>query len=131
MSNSTQRSRPPFTLLVVSVGDNIFFDPSREELAVADAVCAITVGTLQEPQSRGESREGQPRLRLLSLRTIDPPARLAAAASAAESEEDHGLWKPARGGMKRSIIGKMVKMVLEPGGVGEEVMKGLDGFNGG
>ncbi|KAL8762438.1 MAG: hypothetical protein Q9184_001566 [Pyrenodesmia sp. 2 TL-2023] len=121
--NSTQGSRPPFTLLVVSVGDNIFFDPSREELSVADAVCAITVGTLQEPQSRGESREGRPNLRLLSLRTIDPPARLAAAASAAEGEDDHGLWKPARGGMKRAIVGKMVKMVLEPGGVGEEASR--------
>lgn len=116
---------------MVSVGDNIFFDPSREELAVADAVCAITVGTLQEPQGRGESREEQSRLRLLSMRTIDPPARLAAAASAAEGEDDHGMWKPARGGMKRPIIGKMVKMVLEPGGVGEEVMKGLDGLGGG
>ncbi|KAI4178999.1 MAG: hypothetical protein LQ346_007299 [Caloplaca aetnensis] len=131
ISSSTQGSRPPFTLLVVSVGDNIFFDPSREELAVADAVCAITVGTLQEPQGRGESREEQSRLRLLSMRTIDPPARLAAAASAAEGEDDHGMWKPARGGMKRPIIGKMVKMVLEPGGVGEEVMKGLDGLGGG
>ncbi|KAI4144076.1 MAG: hypothetical protein LQ341_002732 [Variospora aurantia] len=126
------RSRPPFTLLVISVGDNIFFDPSREELAVADAVCAVTVGTLQRPQSTGhQSNDGESSLRLLALRTIDPPARLAAAASATDGEDDQGLWKPARGGMKRTIVVKMVKTVLEPGGVGEEVLTGLEGFSGG
>ncbi|KAI4259639.1 MAG: hypothetical protein L6R35_007452, partial [Caloplaca aegaea] len=126
------RSRPPFTLLVVSVGDNIFFDPSREELAVADAVCAVTVGTLQRSQSTGhQSNDDESSLRLLSLRTIDPPARLAAATSATDGEDDQGLWKPARGGMKRRIVAKMVKTVLEPGGVGEEVLTGLEGFSGG
>ncbi|KAL8684840.1 MAG: hypothetical protein Q9224_006106, partial [Gallowayella concinna] len=124
-------SKPPFTLLVISVGDNIFFDPSREELAVADAVCAVSVGTTQAPISINESREGKPKLRLLSLRTIDPPSRLAAAASTSEADDDQGAWKPARGGMKRSIVGKMVKMILESGGVGEEVMTGLEGFSGG
>ncbi|KAL8736463.1 MAG: hypothetical protein Q9166_000255 [cf. Caloplaca sp. 2 TL-2023] len=119
-------SKPPFTLLVMSVGDNIFFDPSREELAVADAVCAVTVGTNDAPLSTG-----RPKQRLLSLRTIDPPARLAAAASTTEIEDDQGAWRPARGGMKRGIVGKMVKMILEPGGIGDEVMKGLEGFNGG
>ncbi|KAL8690485.1 MAG: hypothetical protein Q9218_004075, partial [Villophora microphyllina] len=122
-------SRPPFTLLVISVGDNIFFDPAREELAVADAVCAVTVGTFTRPSSQSRAQEGTPALRLLSLRTIDPPARLAAAASTTDGEDDHGVWRPARGGMKRAIVGKMVKMVLEPGGVGEEVMKGLEGFS--
>ncbi|KAL8970295.1 MAG: hypothetical protein Q9197_003876 [Variospora fuerteventurae] len=126
------RSRPPFTLLVISVGDNIFFDPSREELAVADAVCAVTVGTLQGLQSTGhQSNDGESSLRLLSLRTIDPPARLAAAASATDGEDDQGLWKPARGGMKRTIVVKMVKTLLEPGGVGEEVLTGLEGFSAG
>ncbi|KAL8940528.1 MAG: hypothetical protein Q9211_002231 [Gyalolechia sp. 1 TL-2023] len=125
-------ARPPFALLVISVGENIFFDPSREELAVADAVCAVTVGTTPNPQSGHKNQAEGSGLRLLSLRTIDPPARLAAAASATtEDEDDPGLWKPARGGMKRAIIAKMVKMILEPGGVGEEVMKGLEGFSGG
>lgn len=132
MYDDATRSRPPFTLLVISVGDNIFFDPSREELAVADAVCAVTVGTLQRPQSTGhQSNDGESSLRLLALRTIDPPARLAAAASATDGEDDQGLWKPARGGMKRTIVVKMVKTVLEPGGVGEEVLTGLEGFSGG
>ncbi|KAL8834672.1 MAG: hypothetical protein Q9176_007357 [Flavoplaca citrina] len=127
-SGSEQTSKPPFTLLVISVGDNIFFDPSREELAVADAVCAVTVGTVDATVFTGKRREGTPKLRLLSLRTIDPPARLAAAASTIEGEDDQGAWRPARGGMKRGTVGKMVKMVLEVGGVGEEVMTGLEGF---
>lgn len=122
-------SRPPFTLLVISVGDNIFFDPAREELAVADAVCAITVGTMGTSRSKSKMGDGKVALRLLSLRTIDPPARLAAAASTTDGEDDQGIWRPARGGMKRAIVGRMVKMVLEPEGVGEEVMKGLKGFS--
>ncbi|KAL8644208.1 MAG: hypothetical protein Q9226_007881 [Calogaya cf. arnoldii] len=130
-SDSDRGSKPPFTLLVISVGDNIFFDPSREELAVADAVCAVTVGTIDAAVSTGKRKEGTPKLRLLSLRTIDPPARLAAAASNTEGEDDQGAWRPPRGGMKRAVVGKMVKMVLEVGGVGEEVMTGLEGFHGG
>ncbi|CAO1604396.1 Exosome complex component rrp42 [Xanthoria calcicola] len=130
-SGSAHASKPPFTLLVISVEDNIFFDPSREELAVADAVCAVTVGTIDAPVSSGKRRQGTPKLRLLSLRTIDPPARLAAAASSIEAEDDQGAWRPARGGMKRAVVGKMVKVVLEVGGVGEEVMTGLEGFHNG
>ncbi|KAL8941086.1 MAG: hypothetical protein Q9216_002457 [Gyalolechia sp. 2 TL-2023] len=130
VSGPDRGSRPPFTLLVISVGENIFFDPSREELAVADAVCAVTVGTTPNPSSGRKKQTERPKLRLLSLRTIDPPARLAAAASAStEDEDDPGLWKPARGGMKRNVVAKMVKMVLESGGVGEEVMEGLEGFS--
>ncbi|KAL8641666.1 MAG: hypothetical protein Q9228_001548 [Teloschistes exilis] len=122
-------SRPPFTLLMISVGDNIFFDPAREELAVADAVCAVTVGTIGASRSTSKTGDDKAALRLLSLRTIDPPARLAAAASTTDDEDDQGVWRPARGGMKRSIVGRLVKMVLEPEGVGEEVMKGLKSFS--
>ncbi|KAH7040735.1 ribosomal protein S5 domain 2-type protein [Microdochium trichocladiopsis] len=35
--------KPPITLLVMAVGDNIIFDPSKEELAVADAALAVSV----------------------------------------------------------------------------------------
>lgn len=37
-------ARPPVTLLVMSVQGNIIFDPSREELAVAEVVLAVSVG---------------------------------------------------------------------------------------
>ena len=114
---------------MISVGDNIFFDPSREELAVADAACAVTVGTISS--STASKQPEQSRLKLLSLRTIDPPARLAAAASTTEGGEEMGVWKPVRGGMKRTIVARMVKMTLEPGGVGEEVLDGLKAFKEG
>ncbi|KAL8739439.1 MAG: hypothetical protein Q9190_007757 [Brigantiaea leucoxantha] len=126
-SESAVGSFPPFTLLVISVGDNIFFDPTREELAVADAICAITVGRTNSATSPQKTNE--PRLRLLSLRTIDPPARVAASASTTEAGEEEGVWRPARGGMKRKTVAQMVKMVIAPGGVGEEVMKGLEAWS--
>ncbi|KAL4910040.1 hypothetical protein BDW74DRAFT_47210 [Aspergillus multicolor] len=139
-SISVHKVRPPVTLLVVSVADNVIFDPSREEIAVADAVLAISV--------THDTDSG--RLKLLSIRTIDPPSRLTqpgipnsenlatvgSTAAAEESaivnpstgeEEVPGVWKPRRGGVKRATISKMVKMVLEQGGVGEEVLEGLEG----
>lgn len=36
------------------------------------------------------------------------------------------VWRPPRGGVKRAVMAKMVKMVLEKGGVGEDVLEGLD-----
>ncbi|KAL3462871.1 ribosomal protein S5 domain 2-type protein [Aspergillus heterothallicus] len=139
-SVSVHKVRPPVTLLVVSVAENIIFDPSREEIAVADAVLAISVTYDTDSGS----------LKLLSIRTIDPPSRLTqpgvpnsenvatlgSTAAAEESvivnpstgeEEVPGVWKPRRGGVKRATIAKMVKMVLEKGGVGEEVLEGLEG----
>ncbi|KAJ6126906.1 hypothetical protein N7523_002518 [Penicillium sp. IBT 18751x] len=133
----SQHVRPPVTLLVISVGDNVIFDPNREEIAVADAVLAISV-------TRGEG-EG---LKLLSIRTIDPPSRLTQpgipnsenvnmlGATPAEEivltqatgeEEVSGVWRPRRGGVKRSVVANMVRTVLKKGGVGEEVLEGLEG----
>ncbi|KAL1984982.1 hypothetical protein VTN96DRAFT_8538 [Rasamsonia emersonii] len=134
-----QQARPPVTLLVISAGNNIIFDPSREEIAVADAVLAVSIG-------REDDGDG---LKLLSIRTIDPPSRLTqpgvpdsenaatlGSTNAAEEalgagpstgeEEVPGVWRPRRGGVKRSLISRMVKMVLEKGGVGDEVMEGLE-----
>ncbi|KAL4879133.1 ribosomal protein S5 domain 2-type protein [Aspergillus karnatakaensis] len=139
-SISVHKVRPPVTLLVISVAENIIFDPSREEIAVADAVLAISI--------THDSDSG--RLKLLSIRTIDPPSRLTqpgvpnsenvatlGSTNAAEEpaivnastgeEEVPGVWKPRRGGVKRATIARMVKMVLERGGVGEEVLEGLEG----
>ncbi|KAJ5991049.1 hypothetical protein N7522_011256 [Penicillium canescens] len=132
--------RPPVTLLVISVGENIIFDPNREEIAVADAVLAISVTRTGDSDT----------LKLLSIRTIDPPSRLtqpgipnsenvnmlgATAPSddpallnpATGEEEVSRVWRPRRGGVKRSVIARMVKTVLEKGGVGEEVLEGLEG----
>ena len=124
-SENTTISKPPVTLLVISVGDNILFDPSREELSVADAVVAVTLTS--------SSQSGP---KLLAIRTIDPPSRLSSSSSAAlgdelgfgeDDKEKEGTWKPRRGGMKRSVLKKMVGMCVKPGGVGEEVLSGLEG----
>lgn len=135
--SSSQHVRPPVTLLVVSVGENVIFDPSREEIAVADAVLAISI-------TRDDKSQG---LKLLSIRTIDPPSRLTqpgvpnsenvnmlgAAAPAEDAAvgqaEVAGVWRPRRGGVQRSVIAGMIKTVLKKGGVGEEVLEGLEGVD--
>lgn len=116
----------------MSVGDNIIFDPSREELAVADAVLAISAAQHADAGA----------MRMVCLRTVDPPSRLTAAgvpiaanagAGGAEAvmarEKDQGqtVWRPPRGGVRRAVMAKMIKMVVERGGVGEEVLEGLAG----
>lgn len=132
------QDKPPVTLLVMSVGGNIIFDPSREELAVADSALAISAtagGSGDEP------------LKMVALRTIDPPSRLtgagvldsmnttaggtafssAEALALREKDQSDTVWRPPRGGVKRQIVSRMIKMVLEKGGVGQEVLDGLAG----
>ena len=89
--------RPPITLLVISVGENVIFDPNREEIAVADAVLAISVTR--------DSDAGN--LKLLSIRTVDPPSRLTQPAvansenvnmlGATAPSEDVAVLNPATG----------------------------------
>lgn len=168
--------RPPVTLLVISVGNNIIFDPTREEISVADVVLAVSVGRegsgpYSEKNDHQHDQHDQhdnddftnnngsekSTIKLISIRTIDPPARMtnrgipnskyevmigiappshnaseldaAALAPNEESENVPGMWKPRRGGMKRGIISRIVGMVLKSGGVGEEVMDGLEGVD--
>lgn len=114
--------KPPVTLLVMTIGENILFDPSHEELKVADSILAISVG----------ASETEGAFRMLALRMIDTPARdtmkgVPKAGAAEEGLEVPGVWKPGVGGIKRAVLKVVVKAVLT-GGVAEDVMKGLDGF---
>ncbi|RDW62764.1 hypothetical protein BP5796_11066 [Coleophoma crateriformis] len=143
--------RPPVTLLVMSVGNNIIFDPTKEELAVAESVLAVSVGERPQEKSQGDMDvdSGKPArdLRLLAIRTIDPPSRLTPAgvpntlntatggtaagtteqaSSKRETMEEEGVWQPPRGGAKRKLIAAMIQAVLARGGVAEEVLDGLD-----
>lgn len=135
--------RPPITLLVISVKDNIIFDPSKEELAVAEVVLAISVGEGNKQEGLQASRRD---LRLLAARTIDPPSRLTypgvsaslnptmggmpgtydEAVSHKENCVEEGVWIPPRGGAKRKLISAMIQQVLSPGGIADEVLDGLD-----
>ncbi|ETS78751.1 hypothetical protein PFICI_08604 [Pestalotiopsis fici W106-1] len=158
-SESRSTSMPPITLLVMVVGDNIIFDPSKEELAVADTALAVSVGEGQVQQDKNNDAamdvddKSQPsrKLRLLSVRMIDPPSRLTppgvpnsvnasawgqGGGSAAQKNPDArqaetadvaGVWKAPRGGIKPAVLSAMVAKVLEKGGVADEVLDGLDG----
>lgn len=136
----------------MAVGNNIIFDPSKEELAVADVALAVSIGegndssgNVMETDSTSSGRN----LRLLSVRTIDPPSRLTPPgvpnakntaygavagtttqkqpeARAAESEAVEGVWKPPRGGAKPLVMAALVQKVLERGGVADEVLDALD-----
>lgn len=133
-----RKFKPPITLLVISVGENIFFDPSSEELAVADAVVAISVGQVWDMSSNEVADAGKEGLRLLAFRTIDPPSRQFAAAATAATEgggkgegegegEEEGVWRKRMGGMKRGLVGRIINMVVE-GGVGVDVFRGLENW---
>lgn len=132
----------------MAVGNNIIFDPSKEELAVADVALAVSVtGSTAAPHA--DDAEPGRSLRLLSIRTIDPPSRLTppgvanAANSAygaagtqkmleaatAEVEAVEGVWKAPRGGAKRVVLGALVQKVLERGGVVDEVLDALEGVD--
>lgn len=131
------KTKPPVTLLVMTVGSNILFNPSRDELAVADSVVAI---------SAAQASGGDGALNMVALRTVDPPSRLTAAGvplaanttaggglSAEETlklrEKDAGqtVWRPPRGGVSRGLVAQMIQAVVKKGGVGQEVMDGLRG----
>lgn len=129
--------KPPVIVLAMAVGPNIIFDPCMEELAVADSVLAIACANATTSSTRA---------RLVAIRTIDPPSHLtppgvpdsmnsatggivpASSAEALTQREllaNSGVWTPPRGGMKRGLISQVVKMVVEEGGVAEEVIGAL------
>ncbi len=119
----SSRTKPPVTLLVTAVGENIFFDPSKEELAVADGVLAVSISS--DPLSPGAEAD----IKVLAIRTIDPPSRVSASAAGAE-EAEVGVWQAKRGGLGRKAVARMVRMVTEKGGVGEEILAGMEAFVG-
>lgn len=133
----------------MAVGNNIIFDPAKEELAVADVALAISVADAASSTGDGDVMDvdgpTKRNLRLLSIRTIDPPSRLTPpgvprAADATvngetkqadprtmESEPVEGVWKAPRGGAKVAIIGAIIHKALEKGGVADDVLDGLKG----
>jgi exosome complex component RRP42 len=149
--SSRSIARPPVTLLVMAVGSNIIFDPAKEELAVADVALAVSVGESPTPASTGkdamdvDSDRGH-NLRLLSIRTVDPPSRLTPPgvsnaansayganvqqkqpeARAVETDAVPGVWKAPRGGAKVAVMAQLIQKVLEKGGIASEVLDGLD-----
>ena len=135
-------ARPPVTLLVVAIGPNVIFDPSREELAVAESALAVSVSEVRRSQDMAVDSGRE--LRLLSMRTVDPPSRLtppgvpnstnvatvgppAKQTQTQNAETELGVWKAPLGGTKFYVLDSIIQTVLEKGGVVDEVLAGLDG----
>ncbi|KAJ4340977.1 Exosome complex component rrp42 [Ascochyta clinopodiicola] len=136
---STTRDKPPVIILAMAVGPNIIFDPCKEELAVADAVLAIACTSTSSTSSS----------KIVSIRTIDPPSHLtppavpnsmnSATGGAVPESSAHaltlrerlatsGVWTPPRGGMKRGLVSQVAKMVVEKGGVADDIIGALAGI---
>ncbi|KAK1506261.1 3' exoribonuclease family protein [Colletotrichum tamarilloi] len=140
-------SRPPITLLVIAVGGNVIFDPAREELAVAESALAVSVAEEKTATSTDGTDVNGRQLKLLSVRTVDPPSRLTAPGvpnsvnpatglagtpskapavpPAAQGQAAEGVWKPPIGGTKVHVIEGMISKVLEKGGVADEVLEAI------
>lgn len=147
---SASTSRPPITLLVIAVGNNIIFDPAHEELAVAESALAVSVAEEKSAGDRPGVSSGRT-LKLLAVRTVDPPSRLTApgvpnsanpttgiagtpskqppAVPAADGQPAEGVWKPPIGGTKLNVLEGMIAKVLEKGGIAEEVLDGIAGVD--
>lgn len=114
---------PPVTLLVMTVGENVIFDPSGTELAVADGVLAVSVGRNVNAASDEVS--------VLAVRMLETGARdTFKGVPRKEGGNDWdvvpGVWRPKVGGVKRDVLRKVMKMVL--GEVGMDVVGGLEAF---
>jgi exosome complex component RRP42 len=128
-------SRPPITLLVMVVGTNVIFDPSREELAVADGVFAVSVAESIDSTAE-KTKSSEATLRICSVRTIDTPARdtMKGVPLSGKTGHEHpvpGVWQPRIGGIKRRVLTNIAKAVLgENGkrGVAADVLEGVEGF---
>ena len=135
-AGETSSSLPPVTLLVMVAGENLFFDPSTHEIAVADSLVAVSIVESSEQERAGRG------LKVLAMRSIDPPARLTAAGvpmgtgagsvggeevrmQSSETKKTVDVWRPPRGGVKRGLISRIIQAVVKEGGVGYEVLDGL------
>jgi exosome complex component RRP42 len=128
-------TRPPITLLLITVGSNIIFDPSREELAVADGIFAISV-TESERKEMNRPGEAETSFQICSLSSIDPPARdtmrgMPISGEVVEGIKIPGVWQPRVGGIRRYLLKEIVTAVLGEGskrGVASDVFDGVGGF---
>lgn len=128
---TTKLSMPPITLLVMTANSNIIFDPSHSELAVADAVLAVSVSF---PNTADRNKTPPT---ILAIRTIETPARdtmrgVPASGEVVEGEVVPGVWRPRVGGVKREVLKRVVRAVVgtsaDDFAVSREVFDGLEGF---
>ena len=76
-------------------------------------------------------------VRVVAVRTVETPARGAGGASEKVGGEfggvggEEGVWMPPKRGMKREVVKRVMRTICEKGGVGEEVLDGLEGLDEG
>ncbi|PHH83389.1 hypothetical protein CDD82_1618 [Ophiocordyceps australis] len=142
----TSGSRPPITLLVAVVGNNILFDPARQELAVAETALAVSVAEVRKPSAQQQDTQGR-NVQLLSTRSIDPPSRLtppgvsnaanvatsgASSATAQSTQrivangQELGVWRAPVGGTKLAVLNQIIQTVLVKGGIAQDVLDALE-----
>ena len=117
--------KPPISIVVAAIGPHLYFDPCHEELAVADAVIAVTVAHMTGRRAK-----------VLAARTLDLPAASTTSSSSALAGETgfdglevgEGVWKPKRGGVKREVLIRAIEQCSKEGGVGEEILSALESF---
>lgn len=114
---------PPVTLLVMIVGENVVFDPSGTELAVADGVLAVSVG-------RNVTNTND-EVSVLAVRMLETGARdtfkgVPRKEGGNEWDVVPGVWRPKVGGVKREVLKKVMRVVL--GEVGRDIVGGLEAF---
>lgn len=114
---------PPVTLLVMVVGENVIFDPSETELAVADAVLAVSIG--------GNLSVSTNEVYVLAIRMLGTNARdtfkgVPRREGGNEWDVVPGVWRPRVGGVKREVTKKVTGLVLAD--VGKDIVSGLDAF---
>ena len=112
---------PPVTLLIMAVGDNVIFDPSGVELAVADGVFAVSIGR----RADGDA------IQILGLRMLETNARntfkgVAKSEDVNEWDVVPGVWKPKVGGIKRTTLMSVSKAVM--GVAGKDIIGSLEAF---
>ena len=96
---------------------------------MGDGCVAVSISA-SEPQNT-KSKNIEEGIKVLAIRTIDPPSRIsatAAGAGAGEGAREDGVWQPKRGGLGRKTVAKILRIVTEKGGVGEEVLSGMARF---
>jgi len=139
--NNISIDRPSITILVMTVVDNIIFDPSMEELAVAESLIAVSL-SFPRASDTTQTQSAQ----ILSIRSIDPPSRMTAlgipnsvnsetgaqygsieeAIAARESNASQDLWNPPRGGLKRTLMKRLLVEIFGPNGIIHDLKSGLD-----
>jgi exosome complex component RRP42 len=113
---------------------------------VAETALAVSVSEIRKRQADSGAMDVDAagrQLRLVSVRTIDPPSRLTppgvpstgnAAGNVAalkqrdtENQQEDGIWRAPLGGTKFAVIDGIIQAALQKGGLADEVLDGLDG----